>query len=231
MPDTTYKRLDYDQTLFLVNLIFQKMKGSPLNTQYTLTANGDDYELRASVDGAASTLIATIPAASASAAGIMSATMVTKLAGIETGAEANVIEVVKVNGTALTPDGTKAVNITIPTAVSAFTNDADYQTGTEVQEAIDDAISGITGFDFEVVQTLPATGEKGVIYLVPNTGSGTNTYDEYIWITSGGSSRFERLGTTDIDLSGYVQASQMATLTNTEITTAVNSAYTAVFGS
>lgn len=231
MPDTTYKRLDYDQTLFLVNLIFQKMKGSPLNTQYTLAANGDAYELRASVDGAASTLIATIPAASASAAGIMSATMVTKLAGIETGAEANAIEIIKVNGTALTPDGTKAVNITIPTNVSAFTNDADYQTGTEVQDAIDNAISGITSFDFEVVQTLPATGEKGVIYLVANSGSGTNTYDEYIWITSGGSSRFEKIGTTDVDLSGYVQASQMATLTNTEITTAVNSAYTAVFGS
>jgi len=35
----------------------------------------------------------------------------TKLAGIETGAEVNVIETVKVNGTALTPDTNKAVDI------------------------------------------------------------------------------------------------------------------------
>ena len=34
-----------------------------------------------------------------------------------------------------------------------------------------------------------------------------------------------------VDLSGYVQASQMATLSNQEITTAVNTAYTDVFGS
>ena len=36
----------------------------------------------------------------------------TKLAGIETGAQVNVIETVKVNGTALTPDANKAVDVT-----------------------------------------------------------------------------------------------------------------------
>ena len=35
----------------------------------------------------------------------------TKLSGIETGAQVNVIETVKVNGTALTPDANKAVNV------------------------------------------------------------------------------------------------------------------------
>lgn len=40
----------------------------------------------------------------------------TKLDGIETGAEKNIIETVKVNGTALTPDASRAVNVTIPTA-------------------------------------------------------------------------------------------------------------------
>ena len=39
----------------------------------------------------------------------------TKLSGIATGAQVNVIETIKVNGTALTPDGNKAVDITIPT--------------------------------------------------------------------------------------------------------------------
>ena len=37
------------------------------------------------------------------------------------GAEANVIETVKVNGSPLTPDGSKAVNITVPTKVSQIT--------------------------------------------------------------------------------------------------------------
>ena len=39
-----------------------------------------------------------------------------KLDGIETSAEKNIIEIVKVNGTALTPDASRAVNVTIPTA-------------------------------------------------------------------------------------------------------------------
>ena len=37
----------------------------------------------------------------------------TKLAGVETGAQVNIIETVKVDGTALTPDANKAVNIDI----------------------------------------------------------------------------------------------------------------------
>lgn len=42
-----------------------------------------------------------------------------KLAGIEAGAEANVIEKVKVNGTELTPDAAKAVDVPVPVAGSA----------------------------------------------------------------------------------------------------------------
>ena len=42
--------------------------------------------------------------------------------------DVNVIETVKVNGTPLVPDANKAVNVAIPTAVSAFNNDAGYLT-------------------------------------------------------------------------------------------------------
>lgn len=43
----------------------------------------------------------------------------TKLGGIEAGAEVNVIETVKVNGVALVPDGSKAVDVTVPTGALA----------------------------------------------------------------------------------------------------------------
>ena len=50
----------------------------------------------------------------------------TKVDGIiAEGGEPNVIETVKVNGTALTPDAQKAVDITVPTATSDLTNDGD----------------------------------------------------------------------------------------------------------
>lgn len=52
----------------------------------------------------------------------------TKVDGIiAEGGEPNVIETVKVNGTALVPDAQKAVDVTVPTATSDLTNDGDGQ--------------------------------------------------------------------------------------------------------
>ena len=54
-----------------------------------------------------------------------------KLSGIDAGAEANVIEQVKVNGTAVAVTG-KAVNITVPTDNASLSNGAGYQTADQV---------------------------------------------------------------------------------------------------
>lgn len=105
-----------------------------------------------------------------------------------------------------------------PTA-SAGTNTTQIATTAFVKTAVDNAIGSITGLSFEIVQTLPQTGTAGVIYLVPNSGTAPNIYDEYVWIAS--SSSFEKIGSTDVDLSGYVQASEMVTITNAEIDTIV----------
>ena len=208
---------------------------------------------------------------------------------IAEGGEPNVIETVKVNGTALTPDAQKAVNVTVPTATSDLTNDGDgdspfatedyvdtyggkidhiqvngteqtitqktvnilvptnnnqltngagYQTSTDVdglidtalangndpytttsdaQDLIDDALAGITGIDFQVVTTLPASGVKGTIYLV-----GTSSpYDEYIWIEpTGGTAHWEQIGSTDVDLTNYWTSQSGQTNSLIAITTA-----------
>ena len=57
-------------------------------------------------------------AASSNGAGAMSASDFDKLAGIATGAQANVLEGVQVNGADLTPDANKKVNVTITTGTS-----------------------------------------------------------------------------------------------------------------
>lgn len=132
-----------------------------------------------------------------------------KLSGIEAGAEVNDIDTIKVNG-AIQTITSKAVDITVPTNNNQLTNGAGYQNATEVQTAINSAISGITGITFEVVQSLPATGENGVIYLLSNSGTSPNIYDEYIWLSD--SSSFEKIGTTDIDLSNYATKTEVEAL-------------------
>lgn len=112
------------------------------------------------------------------------------------------IDHITVNGTEQTITN-KTVALIIPTATSGLTNDSDFQTGTEVQTAIGNALADITGIDFQVVQTLPATGVKGTIYLVSNSGSGQNIYDEYIWLDGDPTGRYEKIGTTAVDLSNY----------------------------
>ena len=97
------------------------------------------------------------------------------------------------------------INITVPTNNNELTNGAGYQNSTQVQNAINSAIAGITSFDYQVVSTLPASGVKGTIYLVPADESGTtdNYYEEYIWIVENNVGHWEKIGTTDIDLSDY----------------------------
>lgn len=143
-------------------------------------------------------------------------TLKNKLNGIATGAEVNVQ-----SDWAVTSNSSDAFIKNKPTKVSDFTNDSNFQTQSQVQQAINDAIGQITGLSFEIVQTLPATGTAGTIYLVPNSGSAPNIYDEYVWVTSGGSGSFEKIGTTDVDLSGYVQYSNLVAITNAEIDTIV----------
>jgi hypothetical protein len=75
--------------------------------------------------------------------------------------------------------------------------------------AIASAIAGVTQFDYELVESLPATGEKGVIYLVPNQGTGSNLYNEYIWIVVSGEGKFENLGQRDLDISGKLENSDV----------------------
>ena len=57
----------------------------------------------------------------------------TKLSGIDTGAQVNKIESVKVNGTALTITS-KAVNVVVPTKTSDITNDSGFITISDVPE-------------------------------------------------------------------------------------------------
>lgn len=155
----------------------------------------------------------------------------TKLNGIASGAQVNVIESVKVNGTALTPSS-KAVDVSVPTKVSQLTNDSGfqnatqvnatitgkgYQTQSQVQALINTAVGNVTSIKYQKVDSLPATGSNGVIYLVSHSHGTQDIYDEYIWIAD--SKTFEKIGNTDIDLSAYLKKAELTAISTNDLNT------------
>jgi hypothetical protein len=70
------------------------------------------------------------------------------------------------------------------------------------------AIASIPQFSISLVDELPLAGEKMTLYLVSKGGESPDVYDEYIWIEQ--TSSFEFLGTTAVDLTGYVKNTDYA---------------------
>lgn len=98
-----------------------------------------------------------------------------------------------------------------------------------VTDEVASAVGKITSFEYKVVSELPpeSDGVKGTIYLLRHGGNdNTNSFDEYILVdtySSGGitySAHYEKIGTTDIDLTPYAKKTEIPTkvsqLTNDE---------------
>lgn len=92
----------------------------------------------------------------------ITAAKVTKLDGVAEGAQVNVIETVKVNGKALTPDSSKAVDVTVPTDNKDLVNGAGYQTATDVDNAIKAAAVSAMEYkgSVDTAAQLPSSGQK-----------------------------------------------------------------------
>ena len=125
------------------------------------------------------------------------------------GGQPNTIEAIQLNGTPLTPDTSKTVNI-VSSSLSGY---GITYTKAETNRAIQTAIGGLTQLSYQKVDALPATGSTGVIYLVAHSHGTQDIFDEYIWY----SNAFEKIGNTDIDLSGYLRAADLKAITNSDI--------------
>lgn len=149
----------------------------------------------------------------------------TKLEGISTGATATSFTQTVSTGTKIgeiTIDGT-TVNIYAPassTPDSAMSDVSENAVQNKVIKAyVDAAVGAVVGVEFRKVNALPAQGENGVIYLLPKSGTPPtgNIYEEWIWISA--DSSYEKIGETSIDLSGYVQSSDLVEITTSDIDT------------
>lgn len=125
-------------------------------------------------------------------------------------------------------DVEKVANAAMPKSGGIFTGAITlHDAPTEDMQAankkyVDDSIGKLTGIEFQIVESLPTTGKKGVIYLVAHNNEDGNPahnpsdkdiYDEYIWVTD----KFEKIGNTDVDLSAYAKSADVDTKISTEI--------------
>lgn len=123
-------------------------------------------------------------------------------------------------------------NVENKTMDTAPTESSDnYVTSGGVKTYVDNAIAAVKQFQYEVVDKLPTASKDtmGKIYLVSDVHSSTDNYDEFITLEKDGTYSWEKIGNTDIDLSGYVKTTTTIAgidlkdnITKAELLTALN---------
>lgn len=92
-----------------------------------------------------------------------------------------------------------------------------------IDEKFKDLIDNIKTLKFQIVESLPKTGENSIIYLVPteNNDEGTNKYTEWVWLED--EQRYEPLGSfVDIVVDDTLSKTSENPVQNKVITEALN---------
>lgn len=147
-------------------------------------------------------------------AGLLSSANLTKINGLEEGAEKNIITKVKRNGT-LVNVSNKEVDISVPTKISELVDDKDLVNKTQVQKLINDA----KHMKKEIVAEKPASGDENTMYLVGPKGDGSNIYEEWLFVNN----KWEKIGdtSTTVNLDGYIKEEDLTSISNEEINQAM----------
>lgn len=98
-------------------------------------------------------------------------------------------------------DGSEAFAVDTGTTYVLYDGQWSIKSSEPTPAKIAEILGEITSIDYQVVEILPNMGIKGTIYLVSHNYGENNIYDEYIWVNNA----FEKIGSTNVDLSGYIQ--------------------------
>lgn len=154
--------------------------------------------------------------------GLMSTADKNKIDKVADGAEVNQINTIKKNGVIVTTQD-KTVDITVPVNVSDLVNDKGFMNKEDFDKATKEALAKLTNFKTAVVDSLPdvATAEENTLYLVKSTEQEGNVYKEYLKING----KYELIGDTsvDVDLSAYIKAEDITSISDEEIRQILNS--------
>lgn len=149
-------------------------------------------------------------------------------------AQANIIDKVKVNGSEINIED-KAVDIPVPLISTDLSADKASTIKAASPKAVYDYVSSAinsAGLTFRILNegeynettSIPTVeGSNKYIYLVPEGDSDNNVYKEYIYVND----NFECIGSTSVDLSGYMKKDELQEFSTEE----VNAIWTSVFSS
>lgn len=151
--------------------------------------------------------------AAASAAQTTANTAVTNAATAQKTADDHIADKENPHGVTKSQVGLgSVVNAGRDTTVTANSNN--YITSGAVKTYVDNAVGAVKQFQYEVITgDLPTASAStmGKIYLKAHTHGASDSYDEWITIETGTTTKsysWEKIGNTDIDLSGYVPTSR-----------------------
>lgn len=104
---------------------------------------------------------------------------------------------------------------------STFAPDTHTHTSSEITDldaTISAKIAGSTHLTRQIVEALPETedAKENVVYMKKKEAEEEgNAYEEYLYIAE--TSKFELIGSSEVDLSGYVKTTDLQAITNDEI--------------
>lgn len=97
------------------------------------------------------------------------------------------------------PDVSNFITNTVDNLVNYYLKSESYN-----KTEVNNLIGAIQQFHYEIVQTLPASGENNILYLLPKTSATSGDfYDEYVYANN----NWELIGSTEVDLTGYAKES------------------------
>ena len=217
MPAATYQYLGKPDLIIMLNLLDTVLRGNGISAVKDRGLSEEDF----------------------------TTALQTKLNGIFAGATATAWNQIQNSGTkiaTITINDNAAVDVYVPTVTidSAMSSSSENPVQNKViKEYVDTAVGAVVQIKFDAdttgqgytsladLQTKHPTGANGTIYLVQNTGTGTNTKDEYFWDSN--SLKYEKFGSTDIDLSNYVTKDDIAELSTADVNDAFHTVWPTVF--
>ena len=87
------------------------------------------------------------------------------------------------------------------TGLAYFKDKLDTEQTSVISAAINTALQGFSQGLVTIHQSLPASGEEGKLYLIPDANAGANIFTVYTWEAENDTYAFKQMGTTTLSIT------------------------------